>query len=117
MDDKDILVVEDDTGVREALVEALELEGHHVVASKNGKEALERLEQMPRPSVILLDLMMPVMNGWEFLERLHEEEREVDCPVVIVSAFEQTARTINAAAFVPKPIDLNVLLDTMNSLW
>jgi CheY-like chemotaxis protein len=114
MDDKDILVVEDDTGVREALVEVLELEGHHVVATKNGEEALERLGHMPPPSLILLDLMMPVMNGWEFLDRLHANERAVDCPVIIVSAFEQTARTLDADGFVPKPIDLDVLLHAVN---
>src|SRR5207244_10672732 len=61
-----VLVVEDDFDLRDALVPILEYEGHRVVSAANGKEALERLQTMPPPSLILLDLMMPVMDGEQF---------------------------------------------------
>src|SRR5439155_7067879 len=61
-----VLVVEDDFDLRDALVPILEYEGHRVVSAANGREALDWLHAMPPPSLILLDLMMPVMNGEEF---------------------------------------------------
>ncbi len=60
---KDILVVEDDAGIREALRMILELEGYNIREASNGKEGLEVLKSMPRPCLILLDLMMPIMDG------------------------------------------------------
>jgi CheY-like chemotaxis protein len=62
-----ILVVDDDTDLREAVVEALRSEGYRVTAAKNGADALSHL-RLERPALVLLDLMMPVMDGWRFRE-------------------------------------------------
>ena len=67
--DEFILVVDDDAEIRESLSDLLSDEGHRVRAAANGKEALELLRQTPAPCMILLDLMMPVMNGWQFVTR------------------------------------------------
>ena len=81
-----ILVVEDNDDVREMMTVTLELEGHEVYTAANGRQALAQLENGLRPCVILLDLMMPVMNGWEFRSALQRDERFKDIPVVVVSA-------------------------------
>src|SRR5690349_23695253 len=81
-----VLVVEDDFDLRDALVPILEYEGHRVVSAANGKEALERLRTMPPPSLILLDLMMPVMDGEQFRAQQLRDPALASIPVVIVSA-------------------------------
>ena len=63
-----LLLVEDDYDIRAMLVMLLDMEGYHVVRATNGREALTLLEEGLRPHLILLDLMMPVMNGWQFRE-------------------------------------------------
>src|SRR5437762_11749160 len=81
-----VLAVEDDFDLRDALVPILEYEGHRVVSAANGQEALERLQTMPPPSLILLDLMMPVMDGEEFRARQLRDPTLASIPVVVVSA-------------------------------
>lgn len=85
---KRILIVEDEPDAREALKEILEIEGFNVVTAENGREGLALLKTVEEPCLILLDLMMPVMNGWEFLEALRRQEQHVlaTIPVVVVSA-------------------------------
>lgn len=85
---KRILIVEDERDAREALKDILEIEGFNVVTAENGREGLELLKTAEEPCLILLDLMMPVMNGWEFLEALRLQEQHVlaTIPVVVVSA-------------------------------
>ena len=111
MDCKSILVVEDDADIRAALREVLEAEGHAVITAGDGREALTRLGEIERPCLILLDLMMPVMSGPEFLAVMRERDVLAPIPVVIVSAFsEQAASLTGAQAFVRKPVDLELLL-------
>lgn len=81
-----ILVVEDDSDIRETLQQVLELEGYRVATAANGHEGLAALETGERPSLILLDLMMPVMSGAEMLDHLRTDERLADIPVVVVTA-------------------------------
>ena len=105
-----ILIVEDDEGIRNALRLALELEGYQVFTASNGKEGLELLPKMPVPCLILLDLMMPVMNGWEFALALEEKDMILaTIPVVVVTAFADQAKTIKAKGVIKKPVDLEVL--------
>src|SRR5690606_28206772 len=89
---KTILVVEDDADIREVLREVLEVEGFTVRTADNGKVGLEALEEIGRPCLILLDLMMPVMNGLEFLAALRARSAPRSPPVVIVSAYSDIAR-------------------------
>jgi CheY-like chemotaxis protein len=111
-----ILVVEDNDDVREMMAVTLELEGHEVATAINGRDALNKLHSGEKPCLILLDLMMPVMNGWEFQRELeHDPDPGLrDVPIVVVSAAtnEMMKRT-EAAAYLPKPIDLDRLLDVV----
>ena len=109
-----VLVVEDDFDLRDALVPILEYEGHRVVSAANGKEALERLHAMAPPSLILLDLMMPVMSGEEFRAEQLRDPALASIPVVIVSAHasaEDRARRLGAAGCVRKPFEVDDLLE------
>jgi CheY-like chemotaxis protein len=109
-----VLVVEDDPDIRDTMRDVLQSEGLEVVTAANGREALERLASPRRPCIILLDLMMPVMNGLELLEALHHDPNLATIPVFLVSAYEHLARQAKGAAgFMKKPIDLDVLVDTI----
>jgi CheY-like chemotaxis protein len=85
---KNILIVEDEPDVRETLKEILELEGFNVLAAENGAVALQYFQQGTHSCLILLDLMMPVMNGWQFLEALKNNHLEIlnSTPIIVVSA-------------------------------
>jgi CheY-like chemotaxis protein len=106
-----VLLVEDNDDVREMMALALQLGGHTVWSARHGKEALALLQERHRPDLILTDLMMPVMNGWELKDALMGDPDFADVPVVAVSAVP--AEHLPRAAgmdFLPKPIDLNELL-------
>lgn len=112
-----VLVVEDNDDVREMMAVTLELEGHHVATAVNGRDALEKLHTGERPCVILLDLMMPVMNGWEFRRALELDPVLRDVPVVVVSAAtKEMAQRAHATAHLPKPLDMDQLLDIVGAL-
>jgi len=104
-----IIIVEDDEGIRETLQFALELEHYNVVTAENGKVGLERLRAMPPPSLILLDLMMPVMDGWEFAAALKQDRLLAGIPVVLVTAYSDQARAIDSDDVLHKPVDLEAL--------
>jgi CheY-like chemotaxis protein len=113
-----ILVVEDDPDITESLCDVLQGEGYQVATAANGKEGLERLRQIDRPCLILLDLMMPVMSGGEFLAALRQTEALASIPVVIVSAWANESAQVRAQSqgFVRKPISIDALLDATNRL-
>ena len=93
-----ILVVDDDADVREAVEEILRAEGYETRGAANGKEALEALESGDeRPDLILLDLMMPIMDGWDFLFWLDEREDLRSTPVAIISAHPSIQRAFDIA--------------------
>lgn len=111
-----VLIVEDDEDVRETIAEVLEDQHISWIAAPNGAEALAALERAPSPCVILLDLMMPVMDGWEFRRVLLEDPRLAEVPVVILSAhsdLQKAAAALRAAAHLPKPIQLERLVDVV----
>ncbi len=103
-----VLVVEDDEDIRDAVASALESEGFLVFRAENGARALEVLHQMPHPSLILADLMMPVMNGWELIRALSSDDLCATLPVVVVSAFDE--RSPEGVRHVKKPIELDDLI-------
>jgi CheY-like chemotaxis protein len=86
-----VLVLEDDDDIRETIASALANEGFHVYQAKNGPHALELLTRMPHPALILADLMLPVMSGWDFIKALSENDRLATLPVVVVSAIDHSA--------------------------
>ena len=112
-----ILVIEDNDDVREMMAVTLELEGHRVDTAINGRDALEKVRTGEKPSVILLDLMMPVMNGWEFRRALQQDPVLRTVPVVVVSAAAgDIVKKTSADAFLPKPVDMDRLLDVVCKL-
>ena len=109
-----ILVVEDNDDVRDMMAVTLELEGHHPITAANGREALDMLLRGLRPCLILLDLMMPIMNGWEFRRAVEADPVLRHIPIVVVSAATgHSAARAAASAFLPKPIDVDRLLSVV----
>jgi len=106
-----VLIVEDDNDTREMLGRFLELEGYTVETAENGKRALERLGSGVGACVILLDLMMPVMDGWQFRQEQIRDATLADIPVIVVSAAgRERLEKIHADAYLSKPVDLDELL-------
>jgi CheY-like chemotaxis protein len=83
---KRLLVVDDDDDIRESLSDLLQTEGYEVATARQGLDALTQLRKGLLPSLILLDLMMPQMNGWEFLEARSADAALAGLPVVVLSA-------------------------------
>jgi CheY-like chemotaxis protein len=109
-----ILIVEDDDSAREALSDCLEMEGFRVASARNGKEALDYLHSSPLPKIILLDLYMPVMTGWEFREAQKKDAAIAKIPVVVVTAFGSgITKQIDADVIMHKPLDLDRLLSVI----
>lgn len=107
-----ILVVDDDSAIVEALTDALNDEGYRVVAARNGASALEWLAKHPAPGLILLDLMMPVMDGYEFRRRQLSDSRLAGIPTVVLSASarDDAVAQMNGITWLQKPISLDILL-------
>jgi CheY-like chemotaxis protein len=111
--DQDILVVEDDPATRHALSLLLEGQGYHVAAAEDGRAALAYLDAGKPPALILLDLMMPGMDGWRFRHEQTRRRQLASIPVIILSAadsVEQHARSLGAAGCLQKPLDFDALL-------
>lgn len=107
-----ILLVDDDADIREAVAEALEDEGYSVHCAANGKGALEYLRTAASPCIILLDLMMPVMDGFQFRAAQQSEPAWAGIPVVVISAggnCQEAAAELGAVACVRKPFDMKAL--------
>lgn len=106
-----VLIVEDDPDTREMLGKFLELEGFQVETAANGQQALDKLETGVKACVIVLDLMMPVMDGWQFRRRQAEDARIAKIPTIIVSAAGRDRMAqVTADAYLAKPIDMDELL-------
>lgn len=113
-----ILVVDDDPDLSMSLVEVLEDEGYEVSCAGNGEEALRALDG-EAPSAIVLDLTMPVMDGWAFRERQREDPRLASIPTVVISAAYSDARAaevLGADAFLAKPFEVSRLTETLRRL-
>jgi CheY-like chemotaxis protein len=111
-----ILIVEDDFDIREALTQILEDEGFQVRCASNGREALEVATSGPVPRLILLDLMMPVMNGWQFRAEQLKDPRLAAVPVLVISAdphLQSKAAALGVAGLLKKPIALDDLLSAV----
>lgn len=108
-----ILIVEDDDGVGEALVSILRDEGYVAEIASNGAAALRRLAARPLPTLILLDLMMPQMNGWEFRRLQLQDPAIAAIPVLLLTGAGTAAKSIDelhVAGTIEKPVELETLL-------
>ena len=110
-----LLVVDDDRGIRETLGEVLRDERYTVQLARDGSEALDLLASDPVPRLILLDLAMPGVDGAAFLERQRKDPRLKGIPVVVFSADDRAPPT-GTAGWLRKPVDLGDLLDTVARL-
>ncbi len=109
-----ILVVEDDADTREAMQSLLELHGYTVITAADGSEALQRLRSGLKPSLILLDLMMPGMDGFEFVNAKRQDPRLSPIPVIIYSGHhdaQSNAARLGAEGYFQKPVAVQSLLD------
>lgn len=104
-----VLVVEDDIAIRGDLVEILGEEGYAVAAAANGREALEALARDPLPCAVLLDLQMPVVDGWNVLRRVRGDERLRTLQVIVTSASDGP----DGEVCLRKPARLGALLDAV----
>ena len=108
-----MLVVDDDADIAEALCELLEVDGYEPIFARNGKEGLAALDAGPRPCLVLLDIMMPVMDGYQFLEGMRARSEEEPLPVVVLSAsagMERVQAQKGVSAFLKKPFSSETLL-------
>ncbi len=108
-----ILIVDDDAALRRELSEVLSSEGYSVVTASDGRQALAYLERNPAPSLILLDLMMPVMDGWEFSATVKTDKALAGIPIVVMSCLEKSeanASMLGASGVLRKPLRLEKLI-------
>jgi CheY-like chemotaxis protein len=109
----EILIVEDDSALREALAQVLSDEGYELLSARDGLEAVNCLKKGNRPDVILLDLSMPVVNGWEFRMFQKRDPELARIPIVLITAggySREEVAWLEPSALIPKPVDLDVLL-------
>jgi CheY-like chemotaxis protein len=115
--DRFVLVIDDHAEARQAMVELLEARGCRVAQAANGREALRLVDSWrSRPSLILLDLRMPVMNGWEFLAALKQDPTLASIPIVLLSSaphLQFEADLLGAAGYVRKPVQVEQLFQTV----
>ena len=107
-----ILIVDDDPAIRDVVSDILEMSDYCVETACNGAEALDRIRD-DRPAAVLLDLMMPVMDGWEFLREYKDEAPAAPVPVVIMSAAQDASQAVDklgAQAFLAKPFEIETIL-------
>jgi len=105
-----ILVIEDDLDLREMMAQFLACEGFDVETARDGREALEILHRIPPPHAIVLDLMMPTMDGWQFRSRQREDPNLAAIPVIVVTAVPPPASMPGVVAVMPKPLDFDRFL-------
>lgn len=109
-----VLIVDDDDDIRETLSEIIAIEGYQAISAANGREALDLLMDGVAPCVVLLDLMMPVMNGWELLEALRQDDKLSAIPVVAITAGRSSAPLADHT--LRKPLETGDLLDLIASV-
>lgn len=112
---KTILVVDDEPDIRDSLRDALGDEGYSVLVAANGKEALAMLPNIPRPCAVILDIIMPVMNGAELYRQIKAKPDWADIPVLISTS--DPSRAPSEARIMKKPINLDRLLAAVAGLF
>lgn len=114
----DVMIVDDEPDIRETLAEILRDEGMQVETAEDGADALEKLRGLAACRIILLDLMMPGMNGWQFRERQRQDPRLSRIPVLLLSGsaqLEEEASSLGALDCFTKPVELNRLIDLIKN--
>lgn len=112
-----VLIVDDEPDIREVFEAVLRFDGYEVLSSSDGQQAMDLLRRGARPDAIILDLMMPVMDGWQFRVAQKADPALASIPVIAVSA-DRTAKAAAIAAdvYLAKPVDVNALLAALDRL-
>lgn len=114
-----ILIVEDDRDIRDVLAEILAEEGYQVLVAEDGADGLRRLAEGPQPDLILLDLMMPRMDGYQFREEQRKNPDWSAIPLVLLTAGVETSDKITALGaldVVRKPVKIDFLLELIGGV-
>lgn len=112
---KNVLIIEDDQDIRESIKDALEMEGYTVTVATNGKEGLDSLKNNAQSCIILLDMIMPLMGGREFLDIIKKDLNLSLIPVFIHSAVANKNNTEGSVGFIKKPADLEEILNVVKN--
>lgn len=113
---KKVLVIDDDPAIRQTIQDVLEIYGYDVHTASDGKEGIKELSSMKEsPCLILLDLMMPGMNGWGFLDFQRANPVYAGVPVIICSAYEASAKSVGANNILVKPVQLESLVGAVKA--
>jgi DNA-binding response OmpR family regulator len=118
MTSQTILVVDDDTAILDMISQILQEENYHVITANNGRAAITRAQQ-EEPRLILLDLMMPEMNGWQVINELRASPKTRSIPVLLLSARREmavTAQELGVTSYLEKPFDLDDLLSRVEQI-
>jgi CheY-like chemotaxis protein len=113
---KNVLVIDDDHDIRDLVVFYLNTNGYQATGASNGEEAIAHLQAAAHTDLIILDLMMPIMDAWEFRNMQQQDPAIGQIPVVLISATDEVSYEVEplaAAGFIRKPIDFNHLLATV----
>lgn len=108
-----VLVAEDDESIREEVAEILRDEGYEVVTAANGVQTLECLREVTGPAVLILDLMMPKLDGWELRSEQLRDPRLASVPILVVSGaadLREQAAALRADAWLTKPFRVDALI-------
>jgi CheY-like chemotaxis protein len=115
--DPEILLVDDDDELRESIADGLEDAGFVVIRAKDGNDALGHLRNSSLPSLVLLDLLMPGMNGWQLCEVMHADPALADIPIVALTATAsmdpESLHLADVADWIAKPFDLDGVLEVI----
>ena len=111
-----VLVVDDDEAVRIVVEAVLRADGHDVATAGDGETALGLLRNEPAPSVVLLDLMMPRLSGWDVLEAMAHRPQLADVPVLVLTGYDDVGGLPSRCHVLHKPIDADLLRDRVREL-
>lgn len=112
---KTVMIIDDDLALRSLLAEAFSRKGYATCVADNGAEAFRQLELCAKPSFIILDLMMPIMDGWTFLEHRENRKEFSDIPLLIITGVEEPGYLPNIIDKLVKPFDLFQILETVEN--
>jgi CheY-like chemotaxis protein len=108
-----VLIIEDEILLLKRLAGVLAAHGHEIIEAASGHDAIEHLKKTP-PDVILLDMVMPDVNGWGFLDFQRADEKLAKIPVIVISAYEGMALSAKTQGYLPKPVEAQELLSAID---
>lgn len=112
-----ILVIEDDHDTRVAIRQALENTGHRIYSATNGSEGLRLLRKIGTPDLIVVDMIMPIMNGEEFIKAKEKSKEFAKIPLLVITSFKEKLALIGDNSFLMKPLDLDLLISKVDSYF